>query len=195
MDHSTEQRKTMAPETRTIGIPHLRIAALVAVAAAAFFIVWLVLRDDGKTSSRTATGAAGTASQAQLEDLADSTNHPVYWAGPRNDVSYELTKTNDGRIFIRYLPPGVKAGDPRASFLAIGTYPRTNAFRDLQRAARRQGAVSVKIENGGLLVFNEGRPTNVYFSYPNATYQVEVFSPSARTARSLVLTGKIKPIE
>jgi hypothetical protein len=133
-------------------------------------------------------------SQAQLEDLAASTNHPVYWAGPRENLSYELTKTTDGRIFIRYLPAGVKAGDQRPNFLAIGTYPRANAFRDLQRASRRQGEVSVKIEDGGLLVFNERKPTNVYFGYPNANYQVEVFSPSAQTARSLVLTGKIEPI-
>lgn len=189
MDHSTEQGKTMALGTR----PLLRIVVLVAVAAAAFGVAWFILKDDGGTS-RSATGTAGTVSQAQLEDLAASTDHPVYWAGPRDNMSYELTKTTDGRIFIRYLPPGVKAGDQRANFLAIGTYPRANAFRDLQRASRRRGEVSAEIENGGLLVFNERKPTNVYFGYPNANYQVEVFSPSSQAARSLVLSGKIKPI-
>jgi hypothetical protein len=190
MDHSTEQGNTMALATR----PLLRIVALVVVAAAAFLIAWLVLKDDGNTSSRTATGAARTVSQAQLEDLAASTDHPVYWAGARDNMSYELTKTTDGRIFIRYLPPGVQAGDQRANFLAIGTYPRTNAFRDLQRASRRQGEVAADIGNGGLLVFNERKPTNVYFGYPNANYQVEVFLPSPQAARGLVLSGKIKPI-
>jgi hypothetical protein len=35
----------------------------------------------------------------------------------------------------------------------------------------------------------------VYFSYPGATYQVEVFDPSAKQARTLVLAGKITPIK
>jgi hypothetical protein len=33
--------------------------------------------------------------------------HPVYWAGPRPSYTYELTRTSDGRIFVRYLPTGV----------------------------------------------------------------------------------------
>jgi hypothetical protein len=192
--HPSENAERMPPEAPKIQIPHLRLGALVAVALAAFFVAWFLLKDDGGKSSAATTGPSGTVSEAQLEKLADSTAHPVYWAGARKGFSYELTQTNDGRIFIRYLPSGVKAGDPRPNYLAIGTYPRANAFTELSRAARRKGAISLKIERGGLVVFNEAKPTNVYFGYPNAKYQVEVFSPSPETVRRLVLTGAIKPI-
>ncbi len=43
--------------------------------------------------------------------------------------------------------------------------------------------------------YNAQRPTSVYFSYPGAGYQVEVFAPSAETARSLVLAGETAPIK
>ena len=191
----SEKVEHMPPEAPKIQIPLLRLGALVAVALAAFVLAWLLLKDGGGKSNPATTGVSGTASEAQLEQLANATDHPVYWAGVRKGFSYELTQTKDGRIFIRYLPSGVKAGDPRPNYLAIGTYPRANAYVELSRAAKRHGAVSVKIDGGGLLVFNEAKPTNVYFGYPNAKYQVEVFSPSAETARSLVLTRKIKPIE
>ncbi len=193
--HPSENAERIPPEAPKIQISRLRLGVLVAVAVAAFFVAWLLLKDGGDKGNPATTGASGTASDSQLEKLAGSTDHPVYWAGARKDFSYELTKTKDGRIFIRYLPSGVKAGDPHAKYLAIGTYPRANAYAELSRAARRKGAVSVKIERGGLVVFNETKPTNVYFGYPNAKYQVEVFSPSAETARRLVLTGKIKPIK
>jgi hypothetical protein len=45
-----------------------------------------------------------------------------------------------------------------------------------------------------VLVFTERRPHSVYFSYPSASNQVEVFAPSGATARSLVLSGGITPI-
>ena len=80
---------------------------------------------------------------------------PIYWAGPRKGFSYELTRTADGRTYVRYLPHGVPAGDRRAEFLVVGTYERPHAFSDLRRAATRTGAGSVKLGRGGVLVFTE----------------------------------------
>jgi hypothetical protein len=172
------------------------LMAAVAVAITAVAVVLLVLKDDaGKGTILAANAGAVLVSQAQLEQLADSVDHPVYWAGPKNGVSYELTETADGRIFVRYLPQGVAAGDPRPDFLTVGTYPRRNAFADLKNAAEREGSVSVNIDNGGIAVFDSKKPTSVYFGYPDVKYQVEVFAPAGETARSLVLAGKIKPLE
>jgi hypothetical protein len=133
-------------------------------------------------------------SQAQLERLASSTDHPVYWAGPKSGYSYELTRTANGRIYVRYLPQGVKAGDPRPGFLVVGTYAQRGSYAYLKRAAKQGDSVSLALDNNGLAVYSSARPTSVYFTYPRAKYQVEVYDPSADRARRLVLGGKILPI-
>jgi hypothetical protein len=176
---------------------HLQLVVLAgAVAITAVVAVLLVLRDDAGTGTiLTPNAGAILVSQAQLEQLADSVDHPVYWAGPKNGFAYELTETAHGRIFIRYLPQGVPAGDPRPDFLTVGTYSEQSSFAGLKSAAKRQGAVSVDIDNDGIALFDAKKPTSVYFGYPDVSYQVEVFSPSGETARSLVLAGKVKPLE
>jgi hypothetical protein len=95
---------------------------------------------------------------------------------------------------VRYLPSGVKAGDPRASFLVVGTYDLPDSFAGLQRVAKSPTSVSRSIADGGLLVYDGQRPTSVYFSYPGVKYQVEVYAPSTPNARSLILGGKVTPI-
>ena len=56
------------------------------------------------------------------------------------------------------------------------------------RQARFQLAVLV-------VAIDRKKPTSVYFGYPDADYQVEVFAPSEATARTLVLTGRITPVD
>jgi hypothetical protein len=213
VDRSNEARQEVTRETRSPGpmaesairnmfdsrrlrATHLHLLVLgLAAALAVMVMAWLVLRGDAASRTiLTPNGGAVLVSQAQLEQFADSVGHPVYWAGPKDGVSYELTETANGRIFIRYLPQGVHAGDRRPDFLAVGTYSQPSSFTVLQSAAKRAGAVSVAIDHGGLAVFNSKKPTSVYLGYPDAKYQIEVFAPSGETARSLVLRGKIKPI-
>ncbi len=64
----------------------------------------------------------------------------------------------------------------------------------MKRAGRADGAVSLKIDRGGLAVFNENKPTSVYFGYPDARYQVEVYHPSPDEARRLALSGQVIPV-
>ena len=132
--------------------------------------------------------------QAQLERSAAATKTSVYWAGARSGFSYELTVTANGRVFVRYLPHGVAAGDGRARFLTIGTYPDQHAFRNLERAARRPKTLSVRLDGGGLAVISEKTPTSVYMVYPGAKYQIEVFDPSGDNARRTALSGSIKTV-
>jgi hypothetical protein len=173
---------------------HLPLLVLgLGVAVSALVVVWLVATGGSKATPPANSGPA-IVSQAQLQHFAGSLDHPVYWAGPKPGFSFELT-SGSGRAWVRYLSAGVKAGDPRASFLVVSTYEQPHAYANLKRAAKRPGSVSRGITAGGLLVYNEQRPTSVYFSYPGAGYQVEVFAPSAETARSLVLAGAATPIK
>lgn len=169
------------------------VGALVAGALVALLASLFIIRGNGAKASVPPIGTPASVSAAQLKALARQTDHPVYWAGAKSGA-YELTRTSDGRIYVRYLPTADKVGDRAANYLTVGTYQSKNAFTAIQRAAARPGAVSVKIDNGGLLVFNESTPKSVYFSYPRANYQVEVFDPSPQQARALVLGGSIEPI-
>jgi hypothetical protein len=191
----THQRATMTkpmPDVRT-GRMLLLPAVLVAVAIVIFAVVWFVTRGGGASVALPSVGTPSAVSEAQLKKLGATTDHPVYWAGKKTGA-YELTRTSDGRIYIRYLPSAAKVGDRAPDYLTVGTYPQKNAFASIRRAAARPGAISLKIANGGLMVFNQLAPKSVYFGYPGARYQVEVYDPSPQQARSLVLAGAIVPI-
>ena len=129
-----------------------------------------------------------------LSDLAARVHHPVYWAGPIAGTSYELTKTEDGRIYVRYLPDGVEVGDPRPVYTTVGTYPDANAYGALGTASTRAGAKAYKTRSGALVVTNTKTPTSVYFAFEGSPYLVEVFDPSASKALQLTLSGRITPI-
>jgi hypothetical protein len=177
------------PERRA----YLLLGGLLLVAVGV--LVWLLLRGGGdeRTALPAAGGGPAIVSEAQLRALAKAVRHPVYWAGSRSGA-YELTRTSDGRIYIRYLPSTDKLGDRNPNYLTVGTYPTKTAYLGLSRAAHRTQAVSLKIDGGGLLVINTTTPKSVYFAYPKQPYQVEVYAPSPQQARALVLGAQIEPI-
>lgn len=194
----TQSLPPTLPDARQTRALYL-LAVLVGLGVAVFLAVWLIGRGGGSSNSNAQSlpkvGAGPAAvSKSQLAALAKETTHPVYWAGAR-DGAYELTRTTGGRIYIRYLPSTGKVGDRAAKYLTVGTYPQKNAFRSIQRAAKRPGAVSLKLPKGGLLVFNQQAPKSVYFGYPGAQYQVEVYDPSPAQARTLVLDGTITALK
>ena len=191
------------PVTENVGLTWTfdrRLASLavlaVATAIATAIVIVLLVHRPGTTSPSlpAPNGGPTLVTQAQLQRLAASSSEPVYWAGPKPGFSYELTRTSSGRTYVRYLPSGVRAGDPRPSFLVVGIYTQPGSFNDLQRAAKQPGALSLKVDGGGLVVFSSSRPTSVYLGYPGKKFQVEVYAPSGDTARSLVLAGKIRPV-
>jgi hypothetical protein len=185
----------------------IRIGAVIALALAIAFVVWLVVRRNDNSSSATKTTTSQTttprkkqsqiltaATPTKLRLLQRAAGHPVYWAGPKPKVRYELTQTTDGRIYIRYLPKGVPIGDRHATYLIVATYPVKDAFKAVQTAAKESGAVTFHIPRGGVAVFNQSAPTNVYFAYPSSKFQVEVFDPNPSRARQLVRAGAIRPV-
>src|SRR3954465_3112421 len=95
----------------------------VAVALAAALVGWLLVRGDAPVAPTFLSTGPALVSSAQLERASAALGSPIYWAGPRDGYSYELTVTSSGRVYLRYLPKGVKAGDPRANFLTNGTPP------------------------------------------------------------------------
>ncbi len=166
------------------------IALAVAAAVVLGLVIWLFVRggsNGGKPSAR-------AASIRRLNALASSIGHPIYWAGSQPSYTYELSKTNDGRVYIRYLPPRAKVGSPSPNYLTVGTYPQRNAFATLRATAKTQGLRSIPLAGGGLAFQYKRRPTSVYLAYPGSNYQIEVFDPSPSRALRLVTSGQIKPV-
>jgi hypothetical protein len=52
--------------------------------------------------------------------------------------------------------------------------------------------VRISLGAGRIAFYSSTRPTNVYVARQGEDYQVEVFAPSAVTARRLVASGRIR---
>jgi hypothetical protein len=183
-------------QARTTGLRagRARLIVALAIAAVAGIVTWLIVRggDDGQT----VTGGAGAriVSTQALAAFAGGTGFPVFWAGERPGARPELTSTPNGRVYVRYLPPGVKAGDSRAQFLSVATYSVSRGFSALVAESRRPGAESFRLPGDGIAMYNKGRPASVYVAYRTLPVQVEVFDPSPAQARALVRAGAVRPV-
>jgi hypothetical protein len=172
------------------GRPWVRVGLVVAVAAAAGVGVWLVVRGNG-SAPRARTSNTVDLSARNLQTLSRALGRAIYWAGPRQSVTYEFTVTADQRTYVRYLPLGVAAGSAK-TFLTVGTYPVADAFAVTSGAARRPGTVRVAVGGGGVAFYSRRRPTNIYLAFPGSDVQIEVYDPSADLARRLVTGGHVR---
>jgi hypothetical protein len=123
--------------------------------------------------------------------VARHLRQPVYWAGPQRGDVYELQRTTANAIFVRYLPRGVRVGDPRSAFLVVATYPYPNA---LQRLAAISHGAGETLAGGVFALPDPGHPTDFHLAFPNASYEIELLDPSARTARRLAMSGAVARI-
>lgn len=127
----------------------------------------------------------------EIAALEDSLDHPVYWAGERPPDRLELAQEAAGNVFLRYLPPGAEAGDERAAFLTVGTYPFTDPVAGLEQTAAESGG-EVRTAPDGSTMLVDPASDSVYLAYPDSELQVEVYDP-AGTALELIEAGEIEP--
>jgi hypothetical protein len=141
------------------------------------------------------TGIVASATPSTLRALSNALGRPLYWSGPQPGYKYELTLTPTAqRVYLRYLPPGVPLGSPRASFLSIGTYRVQNAVAALQTQARKPGGVSLRLPHGAVGYYSSAKPTSVYLAYPRTDEQIEVFDPVPSVALQTAKSGSIRPV-
>jgi hypothetical protein len=188
--------RTLSPWARR---PDVRIGAVLAIAALVAFVVWLLVRSGGGGSGTPADGQITpigpvAASQARIRDLSVAVGRPIYWLGRSPGKTYELQRTAQDRIYVRYLPADATVGTTKAAYPLVGTYPVANAYSVLKSLAKNSGETSFTIPNGGIAVYSTSRPTNIYLAYPGSDVQIEVYDPSAARAHSLVATGRVVPV-
>jgi hypothetical protein len=184
MSQETFSKATARSPVRT---RRFRAGAVVVLAVVAGLILWLILRDDGGSSTSSDVRAV---SEGEIRNLAISVGHPVYWVGPRDGVTYELTRQSNGTIIIRYLPQGAKVGDKKP-YLSVATYPFPGAYPAVEKAARKGGSDSFKIPGDGLAVFARRYPQSIHVAYPGASHQAEVYDPKRGTAAALLKSGEL----
>ncbi|HEU4972270.1 MAG TPA: hypothetical protein VFT35_10160 [Gaiellaceae bacterium] len=187
------RRRSDSGGSRRTGV---RLGAVVAFVLAGWFLVWLFLANtggDGESRQTTGERTVAALSQRGLETLARAFGTPVYWAGPKSGVSYEVTQTPSNRVFVRYLPEGAEVGteDP---YLFVATFPLEDAFAVTSAEANKSGAVKIPIANGGVAFYTRQSPTNVYIAFPGQDQQIQVYDPDAANAQQLVADGAIGPV-
>lgn len=178
--------------------PHFRVGAVVAVAVAVALAVWLIVRNGDSGGSAEAPQVAAipavAATPERLRKVSVEAGRPIYWLGPAQNRTYELTRTANDRIYVRYLPSGAAVGTTLAKYPLVGTYPVENAYDVLKQLAKRSGETSFAAPKRGFAVYSAERPTNIYLAYPGSDVQIEVYDPSAERAREQVASGQVVPV-
>jgi hypothetical protein len=163
-------------------------SSLIILAAGSTAAGLVVLRGGDQSEA----GAAAAVSAATLTSFASSHDGSVYWVGPMAARKLELTSTSTG-TFVRYLPLSASIGGS-ARAITVGTYPMRNAYATAVGRAKTTQMTSREAAGGGLAVWSKARPTSVYLAFPGVPQLVEVYAPDADQARTLALSGRIRPV-
>jgi hypothetical protein len=193
-EHAGPHTSEPLPGART-AVRGIRIGAVIAVALVIGLVLWLVLRDRGPSSaSPIPKGSKALPISVQGMKTLARFGIPIYWIGEKAGVHYELTKTSDNRVYIRYLPTDVKIGSDKP-YLTIGTYPMAAAFTVTSRMAENTDSVRIPIGKGGVAFYRDKSPTNVFLAYRGLDYQIELYAPRSVDARQLVASGQVKAVK
>jgi hypothetical protein len=174
----------------------LLIGGLVVLGIAAVVIVWAVSRGGNSPSTATKGPVVSaikpvTLSASGLKTIAGAVGQPIYWAGPKKGNSYELRRIDNGNVYVRYLPRGVKAGAASADYLIVATYPFRGAFESIKKVTSGR---KIDVPGGGVGQIAASYPKSVHLAFPKVDYQIEVYDPSAQHALEVVTSGQIKPV-
>lgn len=195
MEKSTSKKESSSK----IGTPHYVALGL---AVAGVLLLFLLLSSDGDDDSGSneteATQAAAPAavqvvSEPELLGAMEGAGYPVYWAGPRLGVEYEVSRPEDGRTFVRYLPKGEKAESAKP-FLTVGSYRKPDALKSIRELGQKPEAVLIRIVGGGSAYTKTPKATSAYLAFPGVETQVEVYDPKPGKALDLIRSGAIVPV-
>jgi hypothetical protein len=169
-------------------------------------VVWLIVRGGDDNGNKNSSGQLTqpvprvpgvppvSLDAASLKNFVQSQGHPVYWVGARQDRNYEVTRTSDGSVYIRYLPKNVKAGDRRPAFLTVGTYPNNDPEKSVRNGSKRRGFGLITVAGGHALTNSNPPARSVYVAYSGSKYLVEVWDPSPGRSLDLVRSGAVTPV-
>lgn len=165
------------------------------LAVTAVVVVVTVILVAGGGDDDSSSQSPQALSEAELIEQVDDLGQTVYWVGPQpGSEGFELTTTEDGSVFLRYVPDGASGKDPETEYVTVGTYPVPDAQGALLNA--KESSPSAKLtEHDGYQVL-EGGPKNVYVVFSaQPELQIELYSPEAGEADQLANAGVLTTIE
>jgi len=194
-DQQAEPKPTAAPERvkDLLRQPFVRGAAVGVVLVVVAVVAWVVVSNASSSQSsppRATTTGPVALSASGLRTIARVVGQPIYWAGPKKGYLYELTRTEDGSVFVRYLPRGVNAGS-RKRELTIATYRYPKALQALKNVSHGREHT---LPGGGIALVDTRTPRSIHMAYPYVGYQIDVFDPSATRAQRVAFSGSVRPV-
>jgi hypothetical protein len=180
----------------------VRLTAAAAIILAIVLIVWLSASSGGDSSSTSSTPASSASSAGKTVSVVPESGllgamkgvgYPVYWAGPRAGVEYEVSRVDEGRTYVRYLPRGEEV-ESKKPFLTVGSYEEQDALANLRKLGQTPGAILVDIPGNGSAYAESPKATSAYMAFPGVDVQVEVYDPQGGEALELIRSGAIVPI-
>jgi len=171
----------------TFGSSKVAILMIVAFLAGSGLTFAVTANSEPVVTASTSTFSDVTAgkvalSEKELISAVAELGVDVYWAGPVDGAKYTLSVPVEGQAYVRYLPNGEGINDTAANYVVIATYVTPDAFASTQAAGNQTNGVTFINAQGAAVFYSKETPTNVYVAYPNIDFQIEVFSPIARTA-------------
>jgi hypothetical protein len=166
-----------------------------AVLAAAAVVLLASCGGDSSTTpteATTSSNAVTVVPESGLLKAMKGVGFPVYWAGPRLGVEYEVSRQED-RAFVRYLPNGEEPESER-KLLTVGSYKDSKALAGIRESGQKPGVILVQIDGGGTAYAEGVDATSAYMAFPGVNTQVEVFDPKPGEALRLIRSGAIVPV-
>ncbi len=174
---------------QSAGNQQLRIGILVVVAALIGVGLWLAFGNSSNKkkhstgeSITSAIGPVALSTSELSEPGRDIVGQPIVLGRAEEGLPLRVLAPTNDRIFVRYLPKGVKAGAPGKKYLIIGDVSRSpDAYQALKKGAKGRGREG-KERRHHLACGPRIRTasTSPGLSVP---YEVEVYHPNARKAR------------
>jgi hypothetical protein len=166
------------------------IAAIVLASVLVIWAVVMITRESSIEPQPATTVIADSA--AELQSLVAPIRHFVFWVGPRQGYTYELTTSSNGSVRIRYLPPGESgSGGP---YLTVATYPSLNPYSVISGIANSSGNIRLDLPGAGVGTHPVSDSTDVHAAYPGVDYQLEVYDPTPGSTLKLVTSGQLVPV-
>ncbi len=143
--------------------------------------------------SRPVTTAVGPIALSSQQLFAETAflGEPIFSAGPVKRARYEFSRTSSDRIYVRYLPRGVRVGAPGAHFLVVATYHLPGAYQALKSVARGRGLPG---PGGSLIYVRPTDPRSVLLAFAGVPYEIEVYDPSPATALAVARSGNVRAV-
>jgi len=176
------------------GVRWTSVAVVAVLVAVVGILGWNWYSSNKTANDAPSTAAAGPVLMTadQLRTVAGSAGHSIYWAGPRDLQTYEVSIVGKD-VYVRYLPANDTVGS-KTPYLTVGTYEKADAYAGLQKAATQAGAKSGKLAGGAFVLVPADKPTSAYFAFEGHNLLMEVYDPTPGEALKLVTSGAVNPI-